>query len=61
MQFFSADAKVFVKKFKKKIGHENMKKVHLKVAHNRPPTFFYLLAWLPKRPGNRNPVPPKAL
>ena len=61
MQFFSADVKVFVKNLKKKIGHENMKKVHLKVAHNRPPTFFYVLARLPKWTRSRNPLPPKAL
>ena len=52
MQLFSADAMVFSKK-----QHE---KLPSKVAHNRPPTFFSVLAWLPKRPKNRNPVPPKA-
>ena len=59
MQRFSADAIVFLKKFKKKIDPENMKKMRSKVAHNRPPTFFYVLARLPKRPRNRNPIPPK--
>ena len=39
---------------------KNMKKTPSKVAHNWPPTFFYVLARLPKRPKNRNPVPPKA-
>ena len=37
-----------------------MKKTPSKVAHNRPRTFFSVLARLPKRPKNRNPVPPKA-
>ena len=37
-----------------------MKKPPSKVAHNRPRFLFSLLAWLPKRPKNRNPVPPKA-
>ena len=37
-----------------------MKKPHSNVAHNRPPTFFNVLAWLPKQPRNRNPVPRKA-
>ena len=36
-----------------------MKKPPSDVAHNRPPT-FYVLAWLPKWPKNRNPIPPKA-
>ena len=61
MQLFSADAKVFSKKIKKKnFAPENMKKQPSKVAHNQPPTFFYVLVRLPKRPKNRNPVPPKA-
>ena len=60
MQLFSADAIVFSKKFEKKFDPENMKKLPSKVAHNRPPTFFYVLAQLPKRPKNRNPIPPKA-
>ena len=61
MQLFSADAIVFSKKKKeKKFNPENMKKPLSKVAHNRPPTFFSVLARLPKRPKNRNPVPPKA-
>ena len=38
---------------------ENMKKPPSKVAHNRPRPFFSVLARLPKRPKNRNPVPPK--
>ena len=37
-----------------------MKKPPSKVAHNRPPAFFYVLARLPKWPKNRNPVQPKA-
>ena len=56
MQLFSADAIVFLKK----IDPENMKKTPSKIAHNQPQTFFYVLARLPKRPRNRNPVPPKA-
>ena len=55
MQLFSAVAIVFSKK---KFDPENMKKTPSKVAHNRPPTFF--LCTGPKRPKNRNPVPPKA-
>ena len=39
---------------------ENMEKPHSKVAHHWPLTFFNVLARLPKRPRNRNPVPPKA-
>ena len=58
MQLFSADATIFKKK--KKIGPENMKKPPSKVAHNRPRPFFSVLAWLPKLPKNRNPVPQKA-
>jgi len=58
MQLLSADAIVFKKK---KFDPENMKKLPSKVAHNRPQLFFYVLARLPKRPRNRNPVPPKAL
>ena len=56
MQLFSADTILLSKKF----DPENMKKPPSKVAHNRPPIFFYVLARLPKRPGTRNPVPPKA-
>ena len=33
-----------------------MKKPPSKVAHNRPRPFFSVLARLPKRPKNRNPV-----
>ena len=58
MQLFSADASVFKTRFF--FDPENMKKPPSKVAYNRPPTFFYVLARLPKRPRNRNPVPPKA-
>jgi hypothetical protein len=47
MQLFSADAIVFSKK-KKKYDPENVKNPPSKVAHNRPPTFFYVLARLPK-------------
>jgi hypothetical protein len=57
MKLFSANASVLKKK---KIDPENMKKPPSKVAHNRPPTFFYVQAWLPKRPRNRNHVPLKA-
>ena len=42
MQLFSADAIVFSKKLKKKFDPKNMKKLPSKVAHNRPPTFFYV-------------------
>ena len=34
--------------FQKKIAYENMKKLHSKVAHNRPKLFFAVPAWLPK-------------
>ena len=37
-----------------------MKKPPSKVAHLWIPSFLYVLAWLPKQPRNRNPVPPKA-
>ena len=41
MQLFSADARMFSKKLKKKkFDTENMKKPPSKVAHNQPPTFF---------------------
>ena len=43
----------------KKIAPENTKKLHTKVPHNRPQTFFLVMACLPKRPQNKNPVPPK--
>ena len=46
--------------FKHVFAPENMKKHTSKVAHNRLRTFFSVLACLPKRPKNRNPVPPKA-
>ena len=36
-----------------------MKNPPSKFAHNRPRPFFSVLAWLPKRPKKRNPVPPK--
>ena len=53
---------VFSKKRKKHFfDPENIKKLPSKVAHNRPTFFMYALAWLPKRPRNRNPVAPKAL
>ena len=45
--------------FKIFLDPENMKKTPLKVAHNWPRPFFSVLARLPKRPKNRNPVPPK--
>ena len=32
------------------LAPENMQKTPLKVAHTRSPTFFYVLARLPKRP-----------
>ena len=61
MQLFSADDIEFFKIIKKKkIDPENMKKPPSKVAHNRPQLFFYVLARLPKRPRNRNSIPPKA-
>ena len=42
MQLFSADPIVFSKKkIKKKFDPENMTKLPSKVAHNRPPTFFF--------------------
>ena len=56
MQLFSVDASVFKKR--KKIDHKNMKKQPSKVAHNH--NLFYVLAQLPKRPRNRNPITPKA-
>ena len=49
--------KCFQKKIKKYFDPENMKKLPSKVAHNQPQTFFSVLAWLPKPPKNRNPVP----
>ena len=60
MQLFSAETIVFSKKKIKVLTPQNMKKPPSKVAHNRPHTFFHLLARLPKRPRNRNPVQPKA-
>ena len=60
MQLFSADATIFLKKFNFFVVLENMKKIPSKVAHNRLRLFFSVLARLPKRPKNRNPVPPKA-
>ena len=39
---------------------ENMKEMPSKVAHNRRPTFFHVLARLLRWPRNRNVVPPKA-
>ena len=61
MQIFSADATIFLKKnLKFFFAHQNIKKLPLKVAHNWPPTFFSVLAQLPKQPKNRNPVTPKA-
>ena len=59
MQLFSVESIVFSKKIRKKFfAPENLKKPPSKVAHNQPPTFFfqYVLARLPKRPKNRNPV-----
>ena len=38
MQLFSADATIFSNLF---FAHENIKKRALKVAHNRPQTFFF--------------------
>ena len=60
MQLFSEDAMVFSKKNHFIFAPENIKKLPSKVAHNRPQLFFSVLARLPKRPKNRNPVPPKA-
>ena len=41
MQLFSADALVFSKEFKKKFWPQKHEKNPQKVAHNRPPTFFF--------------------
>ena len=52
-----------LKCFQKKLfffNPENLKKPPSKVVHNWCPTFFSVLARLPKWPRNRNPVPPKA-
>ena len=55
MQLLIANPIVFsIKKF----DPDNVKKPSLKVAHNRSPIFFYVLARLSKRLRNRNPVPP---
>ena len=54
MQLFSAVATIFF------FAPENMKKPPSKIAHNRPKTFFSVLARLPKQPQNRNPIPSKA-
>ena len=59
MQLFSLDAIGFTKNFTKKFDPENMKKLPSKVAHNWPPTFFYVLAQLPKWPKNSNPLTQK--
>ena len=60
MQRYNVDTMMFPKK-KLKNNPENIKKkTALKFAHYQPPIFFSLLARLPKRPKNRNPVPPKA-
>ena len=48
MQLFSADAIVFSNEIQIFFDPENMKKTPSKVAHNRPPIFFYVLARLPK-------------
>ena len=48
MQIFSADAEVFLNKILNFFCPENMKKPPSKVAHNRPPHFFYVLAKLPQ-------------
>ena len=58
MQLFSADTIVFSKK--KSFDPENMKKTPSKLLIIGPQLFFYELVRLPKRPRNRNPVPPKA-
>jgi hypothetical protein len=45
MQRFSADARdSFLDKINLLFGHENMKKLHSKVAHNRPKSFFFSIA-----------------
>ena len=61
MQVFSADAIMFSKKIQKNFDPENMKNKNppSKVAYNRPATFS-VLARLPKRLKNKNPVPPEA-
>ena len=56
MQLFSAGTAMFSKKFK---PHENMKNLSQKLLIISPQNFS-VLAWLPKQPKNRNPVPPKA-
>ena len=49
MQLFSADATiVFLEELKKKIDHQNTKKPPLKIAHNRPPTFFLCTGLAPQ-------------
>ena len=60
MQVFSADAVVFSKKTFKVFAPQNMKKQPSEVVHNRPTIFFSVLAWLPKRPKDRNTAPPNA-
>ena len=52
---------IVFKKIKEKNDIENMKKLPVIIPHNRTPAFFVcVLARLPKRLRNRNPVPPKA-
>ena len=50
---------MFLKKHEK-TTLKHYAKIISKAAHNRPRPFFSVLARLPKRPKNRNPVPPKA-
>ena len=50
MHLLSADTTMF----EKNLAHQKLKKM----AHNGP-HFFSIPVWLPKRPKNRNFVPPK--
>ena len=49
---------------KKNLKHffdpENIKQQLQKLLTIGSQLFLYLLAWLPKQPRNRNPLPPKA-
>ena len=50
MQLFSADATIFKKKSNQFFAHENIKKKHSKVAHNRPLFFFQYWPGCPNQP-----------
>ena len=60
MQLFSADTIVFSEKNEKNMTPETWKKYPQKLLVIGPQLFFYVMARLPKRPRNRNPVPQKA-